>query len=99
LSTYEYFELVALENLDIKVSEQVIEKLTYLLEIREYKNLPWLAGLSRLKLPWYEQSYGSCDDDDDPCKIYAFTRYQQIRLCAALGYLKLIPITKKQLVP
>jgi len=73
----QHFENVALESVDIKVSEQVIEKLTYLLETRKYKNLPWLTPSQMLNIPWYEQS------DSPPAKRYAFTKYQEIRLYAA----------------
>ncbi len=85
-SFYEYFEEIALENIDINVTQKVIEYLTYLLETKEYKNLPWLTPMQRQNLPWYEQS-----DDSEDCKSIAFTRYQQIRLCAAQALFKINP--------
>lgn len=75
-----YFEEIAINNLDTNVTKKIIEKLNYLLQTIQYQDLPWSE---KSKIPWYEKS-GSCNS-------YAFTRYQEIRFCAAKSLLIVNP--------
>ncbi|NTW21733.1 MAG: hypothetical protein HGA42_20150, partial [Nostocales cyanobacterium W4_Combined_metabat2_030] len=83
----EDFEEIVIGNLNLNIGQIVVERLTNLLATIEYRHLPTEWGRNFHKIPWYE------NDSNVPGHIqsYAFTRYQYIRVCAAISLFKIQP--------